>query len=507
MKKLIVLLFLFITSISHAEIRQIRILHFNDFHGFAQPHRPLGAQEDLGGAPWLAARIKQLRQEQPTLFLAAGDMIQGDNWANLFRGESVIQLLNHMNLDAMVLGNHEFDFGQEVLRKRIQEARFQILGANVKEVEGVFPYVVKEVGKVRVGVVGILGADIPLSTHPKNVAGLRFLDPADTLREKARELSAGVDLLVALTHCGYRADRELAASVPEVQVIVGGHSHTRLERPAEVGNTLILQAWEHGKALGILDLWIQGKEIIRWEGRLEEIRPSAGAPDQGVQELVERYSHKLRELLGEVIGYSLVDLDGEEVRNKETNLGNLVADVLKDITGAQAAIINGGSIRKSLPKGPISMEQVYGALPFDNYVVAIPLKGSLLWEALEHGVSGRGRGRFPQVSGLKISYSASASQGSRLREVLVGDRPLDPEATYIVAMNDFLAAGGDGYKSFPQAIKDRFSNYSIGGALVAEGLPFSEPGRWIRDLVVEYIRQKSPVKSKAEGRIEEKAEP
>lgn len=507
MRKLIVLLFVFIASISHAEIRQIRILHFNDFHGFAEAHRPLGAEEDLGGAAWLAARAKELGQQRPSLFLAAGDMIQGDNWANLFKGKSVIELLNHMNLDAMVLGNHEFDFGQEVLRRRIQEARFSILGANVEGLEGVLPYIVKELGGLRIGIIGILGADTPFTTHPRNVAGLRFLEPSKTLQEKARELSARVDLLVALTHCGYKADRELASRVSEVQVIVGGHSHTKLDRPAEVGKTLILQAWEHGKTLGILDLWLHGKEIIRWEGRLEQISPSAGEPDQGVQDLVEHYSGKLRELLGHVIGYSLVDLDGEQGRSKETNFGNLVADVLREVTGAQVAIINGGSIRKSLLKGPISMGQVYGALPFDNYAVAIPLKGSRLWEALEHGVKGKGGGGFPQVSGLRVSYRASAPQGSRLEEVLVNGQPLDPEATYVVAMNDFLAAGGDGYKSFSEAIKEGLSPHSIGGALVAEKLFFSEPGRWIRDLVAEYIKNRSPIEPRIEGRLRETGEP
>jgi len=503
-KRLVFLLVFLIAAVSHAQTHQIRILHFNDFHGFAEPHQSLGAQEPLGGVAWLAAKVKELGKGKPTLFLAAGDMIQGDNWANLFKGESVIRVLNYMGLDAMVLGNHEFDFGQEVLLERMGEARFPVLGANVSGLKGVVPYMVKEVGGLKVGVIGVVGADTPLTTHPRNVVGLGFLDPAETLKKNVQKLSAQVDLLVALTHCGFKEDRELASRVPEVQVIVGGHSHTKLDRPAVVGDTIIVQAWEHGKTLGILDLWLQGKKVVRWEGRLEEIRPDLGEPDQGAKELVEHYSRKLRELLGQVIGHTLVDLDGEGVRNKETNLGNLVADVLREVTGAQAAIINGGSIRKSIPKGPITLEQVYGSLPFDNYAVAIPLKGSQLWEALEHGVNGRGSGRFPQVSGLKISYWASAPQGSRLKEVLVGDRPLDLEATYVVAMNDFLAAGGDGYRSFTEAIREHFSPYSVGGTLVAEGLLFSEPGRWIRDLVAEYIRQKSPLETKTEGRMEEK---
>ncbi len=500
MSRLIVLLFLLISAVSQAETRQVRIVHFNDFHGFAQAHRPLGAQEELGGVAWLAARVRQLRQEVPSLFLAAGDMIQGDNWANLFKGESVVRLLNQMGLDAMVLGNHEFDFGQEVLRQRIQEARFQVLGANLEGLQGVLPHLVKEVGGIKVGIVGILGADTPVTTHPRNVSGLGFLDPAQTLLAQARELSPKVDLLVALTHCGYGVDRELASRVPQVQVIVGGHSHTRLDRPALVGNTIILQAWEHGKALGILDLWLEDRKITRWEGRLEEIRPSAGKPDQEVQELVEHYSNKLKEILGQVIGHSLVDLDGEKVRTQETNLGNLVADVLREVAGAQVAIINAGSIRKSIPKGPISMEQVYGALPFDNYVVGLPLRGSQLWEALEHGVSGKGGGRFPQVSGLRISYAASAPQGSRLRGVLVNGRPLDPEATYLVATNDFLAAGGDGYKGFPRALGEY---QQAGGALYGKSFLYSDPGRWVRDILVEHIRKATPIFASVQGRIQE----
>ncbi len=502
MKRIILLILFLITAVCRAETNQIRILYFNDFHGFAEPHRALGAAEELGGAAWLAARVKQLRQEKPSLFLAAGDMIQGDNWANLFKGESVVQLLNQMGLDAMVLGNHEFDFGQEVLWSRIGEARFPVLGANVRGAKGVLPHVVKKVGGIRVGIVGILGADTALTTHPRNLAGLVLLDPAQTLGAEVQLLSPNVDLLVALTHCGFGTDRDLASRVRGVQVIVGGHSHTKVDVPALVGDTLVVQAWEHGKVLGVLDLWLEGKKVIHWEGRLEEIRPSAGPPDPGIHELVEHYSMKLRGLLDQVIGISLVDLDGEAVRDRETNLGNLVADVLKEVSGAQVAVINGGSIRKSIPKGHISMGDVYGALPFDNYLVAIPVKGSLLWDALEHGVRGRGGGRFPQVSGLSISYVADP-KGLRLKEVKVNGLPLDPKAIYVVAVNDFLAAGGDGYKSFSEAIRNSAMPYLVGGTLVAEGLVYSEPGRWIRDLVAEYIGKNSPIAPKTEGRIQE----
>src|SRR4030042_603786 len=141
-----ILLFILSTSLAYSQDYEIRILYVNDFHGFAEPYKPLGSDELHGGIAYLAAKVDKLRKEKPSLFLAAGDMIQGNNWANLFQGESVIELMNEMGFDAMVLGNHEFDFGQEVLKKRISEASFPILGANVKGMEGLKPYVIKELG-------------------------------------------------------------------------------------------------------------------------------------------------------------------------------------------------------------------------------------------------------------------------------------------------------------------------------------------------------------------------
>lgn len=489
--------------ICFAQNGEIRILHMNDFHGFALPHRPLGEQRELGGIAWLAARAQELRREKPSIFLAAGDMIQGDNFANLFKGESVVRILNAMGLDAMVLGNHEFDFGQKTLVHRIKEARFPVLGANLVGLEGVQPYTLKDVGGLRVAVVGILGADTPVTTHPRNLVGLRFLDPATTLRERLQELSSRAHLIIALTHCGFSVDRELASAVNGVQLIVGGHSHTKLEKPVVVGNTILVQAWEHGKALGVLDLWVEEGRVVRYQGRLEEIGPSMGEPDPKVQAMVQHYTSRVQGLMDEIIGETVVDLDGEGIRHRETNFGNLVSDLLRDVSGAQAAIINGGAIRRSIPTGPVRIGDIYSSLPFDNYVVALSLTGKQLWAALEHGLGGKGSGRFPQISGLELLYDPRAPEGSRLQEVRVNGEPLDPDANYTVATNDFLAAGGDGYDSFPEAIRNLGSQDWVGGTLVSEALVFSEPGRWIRDLLVEHIRSKGRIKPEVEGRIRE----
>ncbi|MBM4286498.1 MAG: bifunctional metallophosphatase/5'-nucleotidase [Deltaproteobacteria bacterium] len=490
-------------SVCDAREISLRILYFNDFHGFAEPYKPLGSEEKVGGITYFAAKLNKLRREKPSVFLAAGDMIQGDNWANLFQGRSVIELLNVMRLDAMVLGNHEFDFGQAVLRRRLREARFPVLGANVQGLKGIKPYVIKKVQGVRVAIVGIATPDTAVSTHPRNVAGLKFLSPEDTVKKYLPSLKRRADLVILLTHLGYPVDRALAEKAPGADVIVGGHTHTKLVKPTVIGRTVIVQAWEHAKALGVLDLELKDGKVVKAEGRLEEIKPVAGQEDPKTLHIVKKYQSRVDAILNVKIGVALVDLDADQVRVRETRLGNLVADIIRQRAGAQAAIINGGGIRTSINQGDIIRKQVYAALPFDNYIVAIRLTGRQIRDTLEHGVSGLEElaGRFPQVSGLTFTYDPTAPPGSRVREVTVGGQPLEPEREYTVATNDFLAAGGDGFTAFGEAIRADRTFEVAGGMLKSARLVFSDAGTWIRDVVIDYISARKQVGAELEGRI------
>lgn len=497
------LLLIFLAAPGVSEAVSLRLLYVNDFHGFAEPYKPLGATEPLGGAAYLAAAVARLRTGQPTLLLAAGDMIQGNNWTNLFQGRSAIELMNTMKFDVMVVGNHEFDYGVMVLQERLNEACFPILGANVQGLPGLKPYVIKDLGGLRIAIIGVTTADTPISTNPHNVAGLKFSAPDATVAAALKALRGRADLVVVLSHIGYPEDRALAQKVPGLDVIIGGHTHTRLETPAVVNQTIIGQAWEHAKALGVLDLDVENGKIVKFAGHLEEIKPVAGREDKAVQELVAKYSRKVDTLLGQTVGQTETDLDGENVRLRETNLGDLVTDIMRTASGAEVALINGGSLRASLPQGPIKAKDVYTALPFNNYVVAVRLTGRQLREALEHGVSGleTKAGRFPQVSGLSFSYSRGAPVGSRVREVTVNNRPLDPEKQYIVATNDFLVAGGDGYQAFREALQAGGGYREQGGALTSKNLTYSNPGVWLRDLVIEYIKDHKKISPQLAGRI------
>lgn len=499
------IILVFFASLAQAGQSAIRILYVNDFHGFAEPYKPIGSGQMLGGIAYLSAKANKLRNEKPSLFLAAGDMIQGNNWANLTLGKSVIDLMNLMRFDAMVVGNHEFDFGQDVLKKRISEAKFPVLGANVEDLGLLIPYVIKEIGGVRVAILGVVTDETPVSTHPKNVAGLKFISPETTVKKYMPVLRSRADIVIVLSHIGYSADRLLAEKVKGIDMIVGGHSHTKLLKPVVIGNTIIVQAWEHAKALGVLDLVIEDGKIIGFDGHLEEIKPDPNNGDRAVMELVERYNRKIDSVLDEAIGEAAVGLDGENVRTGETNLGGLVADIMRSASGADAAIINGGGIRASINRGAIKIKDIYTVLPFDNYIVAVKLTGEQIREALEYGVSAveEEAGRFPQVSGIKFTYSRSAKPGSRVKDILIGDKPLEAGKEYIVATNDFLAAGGDGYKVFGEAVRSSKDFAVTGGMMKGKKLAFSDSGRWLRDVVIGYIKEKKMISPSVEGRITE----
>ena len=495
----------FPASAAYCDQAEVRVLYMNDFHGFAESYKPYGSNESVGGIAYLAFAADTLRKEKPSLFLAAGDMIQGNNWANLFQGKSVIELMNRMKFDAMTLGNHEFDFGQEALVERAREATFPFLAANVEGLPFVSPYTIKTVEGIRIAVIGIISDETPVLTHPKNVKGLKFLSPSKTTDKYVKELRSGADVIIVLSHMGYQADMMLADRVKDVDVIVGGHSHTDLERATQIGKTIIVQAWEHARALGVLDLKLENKKIVGFTDRLVDIKPGQMKKDSAVSAIVDKYTEKVDKLVHEVVGETKVELDGENTRGRETNLGDLVADVVRQKSGAMIAVLNGGSIRAGIKKGRIKLEDIYTALPFDNYIVAFSITGNQIRDILEHALSSidRGGGSFPQVSGVTFTFSHTPGGPVNVKDILVGGAPLEPDKLYTVATNDFIAAGGDGYTFFKDVLRSSREYSTEGGSVKGEGVVYSDPGTWVRDAVVDYIKARKVISPKVEGRIVE----
>ncbi len=491
----------------------IRILHLNDFHGFANPSKAPGGALALGDAARLAAEIHQQRTPYPSLLLVAGDAIHGDTWARLSQGKSVIELLNLLGVDAMSLGNHEFDYGQAVLKQRISEARFPVLAANLSDFPGILPRMDVTRNGLRISIIGLVTEETPYSSHPRNMAGLRFRPVIETARLQLGQAQQNADLIVLLTHQGYEHDRALAqnlcggpvatATIPVL--IVGGHTHTRLEQPTRIGNCIVVQAWEHGKTLGLVDLTIDNGRLLKLEGRLIEITPAIDNGDPAVAALVHSYNQEAAELLDRKAGTAEVDLIQQGSRLHETNLGNLVADIVRQATGAEAAIINGGSLRFGIPKGSVTVRQIQQALPFNNYLVAVRMSGSQLLSALEHGVSGveHEEGRFPQVSGINFSFNPARPVGQRVVSAAIGGKPLRVDQEYTVATLDFIAAGGDGYTSFGEAIRSSGDFSEVSGAMQSSRLVYNDPGRFLRDMVLETLETGQSVSPVLEGRIRE----
>lgn len=468
------------------------ILHTNDTHARLEPFAPASDAAPIGGMVRVATLVDELRKDdvRNVLLLDAGDAWHGTNIANMFAGESVVEVMNAMAYDVMTLGNHDFNYGQAGLAERQEEAVFYVLAANVLR-EGTgepigLSAVVKAIGDLKVGIVGLCTPDIPFVTHPKNVVGLTVDDPIERAKSLVTYLRPQVDVIIALTHLGIDADKELAAAVPEIDIIVGGHSHTRIEEPVVVGSTYIVQTGEHAQDLGYLQVTLENGRVAKVSGELLPVAAEVADHPVAVG-VVEKWGQELEEKLGQEVGDTTVFLDGERanVRTKETNLGNLITDVMRETVGADVAVNNGGGIRASINDGAITLGDIYTVLPFDNTLVMVEMLGRDLLSALEHSVRAypEQNGGFLQMSGLEIMFDPSREPGTRVIDVMIGDEGLNLDKTYTVATNDFIAAGGDGYTMFQSA-----------SILV-------ETGEMLRDAVAGYVAEQGSIAPEVEGRI------
>ena len=346
----------------------------------------------------------------------------------------------------------------------------------------------KTINGSKVGMFGRSPVDTPRVTHPNNVIGLKFLDPIDSAMTVMAELEESADIIICLSHLGYEEDLKLAKAMPGIDIIVGGHSHTVLDKPVKVGPTVIVSAGEWAAYAGTLEVTVKNNAVTAFEGKLvrldEKVADARLSSRVGAR--IKVYGNALAKEMNVVIGKALVDLDGERanVRTKETNMGNLVTDIMKGATKADIALTNGGGIRASIKAGDITVGGVISVLPFDNSLVVIQLRGDAIVKALELSVGSYPNqlGGFLQVSGLTFKFDPAKPAGSRVVEVKVNGLTIDPYRLYSVATNDFTAAGGDGYAMF----KD------------AKVLYMS--GEMLRDVAIKYIKGLE-IAPKVEGRI------
>ncbi len=438
---------------------KIVLIHTNDMHGFFQEGKYNGM-----GAAKLKRFIDLVEAKNPdALYVDAGDAVQGANLVTLSKGMAAIDVLEGLELDAMVLGNHEFDYGQEQLAKLVEksEGKFPMLACNVLDKTGkpVYkPYVIKEAKGKKIAFVGFATPETTFKSHPKNTENLTFEDPVEAGKKIVKELEGKADILVGICHLGDEkleqdwTSIKLAKNVPEFKVLVDGHSHKVYEGGKLVNGVMIVQAGEHTKNVGYVT--IDPSDLTKpATSALFTKKDSAFInEDQKVAAIVDKIKKDNEIIEAEEIAESPVELIGERevVRKGESNLGNLLTAALINISDADVALTNGGGIRDTIAKGMVKKGDILRVFPFGNTVKVIKLSGKDLKAALEHGFSvyPEANGGFPHVAGLTVKFDAKKEAGSRITEVLVAGKALDENKEYTLATNDFLVAGGDDYKMF-----------------------------------------------------------
>lgn len=445
-----------------ADVVNLVIIHTNDIHGRVE------GTDEIIGYPRLATYIKDLKAENPNvLVLDAGDAVHGLPIVNISYGEAMINLMNAVGYDAMAPGNHDFNFGYERLVKLSQIAEFPILAANVVPVDGemdLAEYVIKEIGGLKIGIFGLATEETKYKSNPKNTEGVDITDPIAKAKEVVEKLQAEeVDMIIALSHLGLDESSDpkssdLAEQVEGIDLIVDGHSHTRLEEGKFVGDTLIVQTGYYLNNVGRVNVTFTDGELTSIEAALvtraemEEV-----AEDEDIKAIIEEINKLNEPILNQVVGKTNVRLDGERelVRTQETNLGNLATNALLDVSGADVALTNGGGIRDSIEIGDITKGDVLRVFPFGNYGVKLELTGADILAALEHGVKDypETSGGFPHVAGMTFKIDPAAEAGNRVYDVYIQGEPLDLEKTYTLVTNDFLAVGGDGYTTLANGVK------------------------------------------------------
>lgn len=473
---------------------KLSVMHTNDTHAA------------LKYAPNRATAIKQVRAENPAaLLIDAGDVFSGSLYFNEFKGQADLKLMNYMKYDLMVPGNHEFDLGTEQGHKELSNfvryANFPFVSSNVdyssdqymknlyrdettdKAYNGrLYEGVIKVVDGKKVGFFGLTTEDTANIASPGPIQFQNYITEAK--KAVAAFEAMGVNQIVAVSHLGYDDnpnidnDQLLAANVDGIDVIIGGHTHTRLNAPVVITEgktepTIIVHAYQYSEFLGTLDVeFDKDGKIVNHAGKLIDVKVLE--PDARAVALLAPFKEDVDKISNEPIGVTLTDAlvnprlsdpSPISVRSNETALGNLIADGMlakaktfdADII---AAVQNGGGIRAGIDAGPVTTGEVLTTLPFGNTLAVMELSGTELLAALERSISvyPLENGGFLQVSGLKVEFDSSKPANERLVSVTYNngteDVAIEASGTYKVATNYYTATGGDNYAEFEAAFKD-----------------------------------------------------
>lgn len=480
----------------------LTIVHTNDTHGqYKNSASTVGFE-----------KVKAIAdKENADLILDAGDAFHGLPFATIEQGKSTAELLRAVGYDAVCPGNHDFNYGAAALKAlgteepavktedsegRADKAQknFKLLNANVvnaSDGQNYFqPYMTKTVTRgeevsVKVGVFGLISPDVYSSTAPENVKDVRFDDAVEAAKKTVSKLKNDekCDVIIALTHIGMTekegmlSSRDIAKAVPEINVIIDGHTHAQYDEV--VGNTLIAQTGAYFSNAGIVKIFYEpdSRKIVNTVGRV--ISPAdaeAYESNWEVSKTIEDIEARQKPVLNQVVGKTDVPLEGSAIKTytEETNLGRVITSAYLETTGADIAFENCGGIRASIAAGDITKGSVIGVSPFGNYLVTKKITGadlkSILEKSLEMGANNlkayqegkhewpaNGGGSYLQIGGMKVAYDPARSLDNRLVSVDIGGAPLDLDSTYTVVTNQFVASNASKYPEL--AVKPELNQY------------------------------------------------
>lgn len=443
------------------KIRKLTILHWNDFHARNMPYRiskkdtVTGESESyyIGGTSNMLGYINKLR-EKNTLLLNGGDDFQGTPISTITRGNSQIELLNLYGLDAFVIGNHEFDYGQYSLDSALKKANFDYLSANVfiKSEKRTFgkPYVIKKINGIKCGIIGLTATDLMTLTLPKNVSDIEMLNTDSVITAGIKYLKKKkCDLIILLTHIGVDKDKKLAEKFSkDIDIIIGGHSHTPLFRPEIVKGVYISQAGSYSRWLGKIDMTVDTEKdtVLKFFGRLIETKMDSSVYDRKAQEKVESMLAAVQGDLMNVIGK--LESDWKRGFSEESNLGQWEADAVRKKAGTDIAFLNSGGIRKDLPKGDITINDIWEINPFGNTIVTFVISGKGLMQMIKNNIKSRvmeidelGSSDMIIVSGVKIIYDSKkvlAGDDDFIEKFLINGEQISDTKNYTIATNNYV---------------------------------------------------------------------
>jgi 5'-nucleotidase / UDP-sugar diphosphatase len=477
---------------------RIQLLHTDDIHGHLDADIVQSANASstfrAGGLAQLAGQVGLFRGRAPqrTLLVDAGDAWQGTFISNANKGEAITKAMNFMRYDALAVGNHEFDWGQDVLAQRAKEATFPFLAANVIETRTgaspsyLKPFVVKDLGIARVGIIGLTNPGSATIVKATSVSGLQFRPAAESVRPLIAEVQKQADIVVVAAHVGLIDAVQLARDVPGIDVIVASHDHLPIQTARVEGRTTIVNAGAYTQYLGRLEIVVDRatrkmKDAIRGGVLIAIAANPSVKPDPEIAKLVDERRADGEKYTSRVVGRTTEPLSN--VR-EETGFGNLITDAFVEYGRQQGwktdvAFYNMAGVRASFPAGQLTFGQLYEALPFSNTVVNVDLTGENLREIIDRAACVTGR---LHMAGVVVSFRFDAGLPNCVKSITVGGAALDPARNYHVATIDYLLLGGDGHATFKRGTNVIYGDVEV-------------------DVVAAYITSHSPVSPKVEGRL------